>query len=55
MRHASRGERWTWFLVICLAIPLLGRLAPLQLVLLGVGLVSIGVGVLSTRRHARTG
>lgn len=53
MRHAPRNERWTWFVLLCIAIAVLGRLGPLQLALLGSGLVAIGIGVSTWRRHQR--
>jgi hypothetical protein len=46
----TRQQRWTAFLLVCIAIALLGRVRPLQLALLGIGLVAIGVAVIASRR-----
>jgi hypothetical protein len=51
----TRQQRWTAFLLVCVAIALLGRLRPLQLALLGVGLVAIGVAVITSRRFGGSG
>jgi hypothetical protein len=53
--RGTRRQRWTWFLLLCIGLGLLGRLQPIQFALLGVGLVAIGVAVLSTQRFHRPG
>jgi hypothetical protein len=51
----TRQQRWTAFLLICVAIALIGRIHPLQLAILGVGLVAIGVAVITSRRFGGSG
>lgn len=53
MRHMTRNQRWTRFLLLCVAIALLGKLGQVQLMMLGCGLVAIGVAVITSRRHHR--
>jgi hypothetical protein len=46
----TRQQRWTVFLLFCVALALLGRVHPLQLAFLGIGLIAIGVAVITSHR-----
>jgi hypothetical protein len=53
--RGNRKQRWSWFLVFCIGLAVFGRLHPLQMALLGVGLVAIGIGVITSHRFHSSG
>jgi hypothetical protein len=53
--RGNRRQRWSWFLVFCIGLAVVGRLHPLQLAVLGVGLVAIGIGVITSSRAHGSG